>query len=141
MITANSSSSSISVVDGYNITLSCTSSGSPPDTFTWMKDGDPTVLQSTSITAVTHDTTSAVFSIDYIIRNFSISDIGTYTCSVANPIGNDSATITVSLCKLLCVVTINFSYNLKLIVEKSHYNNVHRGVAKTNYNKHKCSLY
>ena len=95
-------------MDGYNITLSCTSSGSPPDKFTWMKDGDPTVLQSSDITTVAHTITNAIFSIDYTIRNFSISDIGTYTCSVANPIGDDSATITVSLRKLLlCVVTIN----------------------------------
>ena len=105
MITANSSSS-ISVVDGYNITLSCTSSGSPPDTFTWMKDGDPTVLQSTNITAVNHTSTSAVFSINYTISNFSISDNGTYTCTVTNPIGSNSTTITVNLRKLLCVVTI-----------------------------------
>ena len=105
MITANSSSS-ISVVDGYNITLSCTSSGSPPDTFTWMKDGDPTVLQSTDIITVTHTSTSAVFSIDYTISSFSINDSGTYTCTVTNPIGSNSTTITVNLRKLLCVVTI-----------------------------------
>ena len=103
MITANSSSS-ISVVDGYNITLSCTSSGSPPDTFTWMKDGDPTVLQSADIIAV--DSTNAVFSIDYTISNFNISDVGTYTCTVTNPIGINNNTITVNLRKLLHVVTI-----------------------------------
>ena len=101
MITANSSSSSISVVDGYNITLSCTSSGSPPDTFTWMKDDNQTVLQSTSITAVDHTNTDATFSSIYTISDFSISNNGTYICTVTNPIGNDSATITVSLRKLL----------------------------------------
>ena len=71
-----------------------------------MKDGSPTVLQSNSITAGEHTSTSAVFSIDYTIRNFSISDNGTYTCSVANPIGNDSATVAVSLRKLLLSVMI-----------------------------------
>ena len=105
MTTANSSSS-ISVVDGYNITLSCISSGSPPDTFTWRKDGDPTVLQSTDIITVTHTSTSAVFSINYTISNFSISDSGTYTCTVANPIGSNNYSLTVNLRKLLCVVTI-----------------------------------
>ena len=106
MIIANSSSSSISVVDGYHITLSCTSSGSPPDTFTWMKDGVP-VTQSSDLTTVTHNSISAVFNTNYIISNFSISDNGTYTCTVTNPIGSDSATITVNLRKLLlCVVTI-----------------------------------
>ena len=111
MVTANSSSS-ISVVDGYNITLSCTSSGSPPDTFTWMKDGDPTVLQPTDIITVTHTSTSAVFSINYTISNFTIGDSGTYTCTVTNPIGSNSTTITVYLRKLLCVVIIQCMYVL-----------------------------
>ena len=105
MVTANSSSS-LSVVDGYNITLSCTSSGSPPDTFTWMKDGDPTVLQATDVIIITHTSTSAVFSINYTISNFTIGDNGTYTCTVTNPTGSNNTTITVNLRKLLCVVTI-----------------------------------
>ena len=109
MVTANSSSS-ISIVDGYNITLSCTSSGSPPDTFTWMKEGDPTVLQSTDIITVTHTSTIAVFSINYAISNFNISDSGTYTCTVTNPIGSNSTTITVNLRKLLCIVTMLHVY-------------------------------
>ena len=104
MITANSSSS-ISVVDGYNITLSCTSSGSPPDTFTWMKDGI-LVTQSSDIATVTHSSSSAVFSIDFTISNFSIIDSGTYTCTVTNPIGSDNYSLIVNLRKLLSVVTI-----------------------------------
>ena len=96
MITDNSlsSSSAVDIDIGSNITLSCTSSGSPPDTFTWMKDGVP-VTQSTSITAVTYDDNSAVFHANYSIDNVTASDIGTYTCTVTNPIGSDSATITV----------------------------------------------
>ena len=105
MVTANSSSS-ISVVDGYNITLSCTSSGSPPDTFTWMRDGDPTVLQSTDITLVEHTNVRAIFNINYTITDFSISDSGTYTCTVTNPIGSDNYSLTVNLCKLLNIVTV-----------------------------------
>ena len=104
MITANSSSS-ISVVDGYNITLSCTSSGSPPDTFTWMKDGDTTVLQSTSMTAVEHTNTGSVFSSNYTINVLSISDNGTYTCTVTNPIGSDDYSFTVNICKLCYIIT------------------------------------
>ena len=105
MITANSSSSSLSAVDGYNITLSCTSSGSPPDTFTWMKDGVP-VTQSTDITTVTHTSTSAVFSSNYTISNFDLSDTRTYqyTCTVANPIGSDNYSFNVSLRKLSCAL-------------------------------------
>ena len=100
MITAKSSTLSITDEDEYNITLSCTSSGSPPDTVTWMKDGDP-ITQSGDITAVTHSSTSAVFGSNYTIENFNISDDGMYTCTVTNPIGSDSATITISHRKLL----------------------------------------
>ena len=96
MVTANSlsSSSAVDIDIGSNITLSCTSSGSPPDTFTWMKHGG-SILQSTSITAVIYDDNSAVFRADYSIDSVTASDIGTYTCTVTNPIGSDSATITV----------------------------------------------
>ena len=84
--------STMNVVIGSPLTLTCTSSGSPPDTFIWMKDGVP-VSHSTSITAVNYTNTTAVFSTNYTISNFSTSDIGTYTCTVSNPIGNDSKTI------------------------------------------------
>ena len=83
--------------------LSCTSRGSPPDTFTWRKDNDPTVLQSTSITAVDYTSTSAVFRADYSINSITTSDSGTYTCNVTNPIGSDSGTIT---------VVVNSKFNL-----------------------------
>ena len=78
-----------------NYTLSCVSEGSPPDTFTWQKDDDPTVLQSTSITAVDHTSTRAVFRAEYRIDSVTLSNNGTYTCTVANPIGSDSANITI----------------------------------------------
>ena len=75
------------------LTLSCTSRGSPPDIFTWRKDNGP-VLQSTT-TPVTYNDNSAVFRVDYSIASVNTSDSGTYTCTVTNPIGSDSATITV----------------------------------------------
>ena len=100
MITA-SSSLSITNEDEFNVTLSCTSAGSPPDTFTWMKDGIP-LTQSIDITAVTHTDTSAVFSSIYTIVNFNINDDDrTYICTVTNPIGSDSTTVTVNFRKLL----------------------------------------
>ena len=80
---------------GTPLTLYCTSEGSPPDTFTWMKDGVP-ITQSTSITTVTHTSTSAVFRTIYFIGSASTSDSGTYTCTVTNPIGSDSYSITVN---------------------------------------------
>ena len=88
------SSSTVTVVVGDSLTLSCTSQGSPPDTFTWMKDGTPAPLIPT-VTTVTHDTTTAEFRSDYTINNVTTSDNGTYTCTVTNPIGSDSETITV----------------------------------------------
>ena len=88
------SSSTVTVTIGSSLTLSCTSRGSPPDTFTWKKDNDPTVLQSTSITAVDYTSTSAVFRADYSMDNVTKSDSGTYTCTVTNPIGSYSTAIT-----------------------------------------------
>ena len=85
--------STITVNVGEPLMLSCTSRGSPPDTFTWRKDNSP-VLQSTTI-PVTYNENSAVFRADYSIASITTSDSGTYTCNVTNPIGSDSATITV----------------------------------------------
>ena len=108
------SSSSLSTVDivlGSNITLTCTSSGSPPDTFTWMKDGVP-VTQSTDITTVTYTNTMAVFSSSYTISNVSISDNGTYICTVTNPIGSDNNSFTVNIRKLLYLHLYRVSFNI-----------------------------
>ena len=104
------SSSSLSAEDivlGSSITLICTSSGSPPDTFTWMKDGAP-VTQSTDITTVTYTNTMAVFSSSYTISNVSISDNGTYTCTMTNPIGSDNYNFTINICKLLYVSIVSY---------------------------------
>ena len=102
MITANSlsSSSAVDIDIGSNITLSCTSSGSPPDTFTWTKDGVP-VTQSITINELTYDDNSAVFSSDYTINNFSLTDNGTYTCTVTNPIGSDDYTFIINIRKFV----------------------------------------
>ena len=93
-------SSTVIILIGSSLNLNCTSQGSPPHTFTWRKDNDPTVLQSTSITAVDHTNTSAVFRADYSIGSVTTSDSGAYTCTVTNPIGSDSAIITVFIRKL-----------------------------------------
>ena len=100
------SPSTITVTIGSSYTLSCTSRGSPPDTFTWKKDNDPTVLQSTSITEVEYTSTSAVFCADYSIDSVTASDNGTYTCTVTNPIGSNSTTITVIISKSMIYICI-----------------------------------
>ena len=48
------------------LSLTCTSSGSPPDTFIWMKD-DVVITHSTSITAVNHTDFFLKFSTNYTI--------------------------------------------------------------------------
>ena len=93
------SSSTVTVTIGSSLTLSCTSRGSPPDTFIWRKDNGP-VLQSTT-TPVTYNDNSAVFRADYSINNVTTSDSGTYACTVTNPIGSDNTTITAIISKLL----------------------------------------
>ena len=104
---------------GSSLTLSCTSRGSPPDTFIWRKDNDPTVLQFTSIAAVDHTSTSAVFRADYSIDSVTTSDSGTYTCTVTNPIGSDSTTITVVVSKSLMQLIPKF-LNSRIVVEIDH---------------------
>ena len=89
------SSLSVTVNVGDTLTLSCTSQRSPPDTFTWRRDNGP-VLQSTT-TEVTYNPSSAVFRSMYSKNMATTSDSGTYTCTVTNPIGSHSATITVSI--------------------------------------------
>ena len=96
-------SSTVTLVVGFALTLSCTSRGSPPDTFTWRKDNDPTVLQSTNIIAVNYTNTSAVFRADYSIDSVTTSDSGTYTCNITNPIGNSSTTFTVDVISKLII--------------------------------------
>ena len=88
-------SSTITVTVGSSFILSCTSRGSPPDTFTWRKDNGP-VLQS-SITPVIYTTYRAVFRADYSINSITIRDSGVYRCTVTNPIGSNSATVTVNV--------------------------------------------
>ena len=97
------SSSTVTVNVGDSLSLSCTSQGSPPDKFTWQRADDPTVLQSSSITAVNHTNMNAVFCATYFIDTVITSDSGTYTCTVTNPIGSDTATITVVVASKLLI--------------------------------------
>ena len=46
---------------------------------------------------MTYNVTSAVFRADYSIDSVTTSDSGAYTCTVTNPIGSNSATITVNV--------------------------------------------
>lgn len=76
-----------------SLTLNCTSRGSPPDTFTWMKDDS--VLSDSTVTAVDHTSTNAVFSASYTIDRVTTNDSALYTCIVTNPLGTNSTSIVV----------------------------------------------
>ena len=90
-------SSTVTVNIHSSLTLNCTSRGSPPDTFTWRKDNKQSVLGPSNITEVTYNAATAVFRAYYSINNVTTSDSGTYTCTVTNPIGSYSVTITVDV--------------------------------------------
>ena len=53
------------------------------------------MLSSTSITVLEHTGINAVFQANYTIDSVDLDNNGTYTCTVANPIGSDSANITI----------------------------------------------
>ena len=93
------------VDSGSSYTLSCTSENSPPDTFTWRKDNGP-VLNSTA-TPVIYDDSIAMFRANYSIDSVTMSDSGTYTCTVTNPIGSASATITVVVISKLLTLFVS----------------------------------
>ena len=90
---------------GDPLTLSCTSRGSPPDTFTWRKDSGP-VLHSTT-NQITYNANSAVFRADYTIASTTTSDSGRYACNVTNPIGSDTAIVKVVVTSKLFIRTMD----------------------------------
>jgi len=97
--------SNIDAVIRGTLTLSCTSEGSPPDTFTWMKDGAP-LTQSANIFTIAHTNNQTIFHSEYTIRRTTTSDEGTYTCTVINPIGNDNHSIDVTITGMLSLTFI-----------------------------------
>ena len=146
------SSSTVTVVVGSPLTLSCTSRGSPPDTFTWRKDGTP-ISPSPSVTTVSHTDSMAVFQSDYTINSVTTSDSGTYTCTVTNPIGSDSETITVNVAgellynfylQCMHVVYIQYSIKYHLYVNISHsvaiFSRLYSSIAKSRMHILGCFL-
>ena len=64
---------------------------------------------------MTHNSTSAVFRAYYSINSVSISDSGTYTCTVTNPIGSDSVTITVIIMGTFYNAYTGYLYHFKTL--------------------------
>ena len=50
---------------------------------------------TSTVTAVDHTSTSAVFRADYLIDRVTTDDSGIYTCNITNPLGTDSTSIVV----------------------------------------------
>jgi len=94
----SSSQSNIRIRIGFPLVLSCTSEGSPPDTFTWSKDSYG--LISTDLVTIRsriHTSTVAVFDAEYFMHQLTLNDSGVYICNVTNPLGTDSRAITVNV--------------------------------------------
>ena len=64
---------------------------------------------------MTYNNNNAAFHADYSIDSVTAIDSGTYTCTVTNPIGSDTATITVVvISKLLTYKIYDFlTYSIK----------------------------
>ena len=106
--------SDVLAVAGDSLTLSCTSRGSPPDTFSWLKDGLIAPI-SPSLTSIIHNTTTAIFISSYTIHNTTTSDSGVYTCTVTNPIGSDGETVNVTVVTGECIIAFSTIRNVHFI--------------------------
>ena len=82
--------------DASTFTLNCTTSGSPPTTVTWLKEGSILSNDETfQTTQILHDGTTSTYSNLLMVDSGPIGVIGTYLCRVSNDISQDTeATIT-----------------------------------------------
>ena len=72
---------SVSAMQHSNVTFSCTALGGPFNTFNWKKEGDDTIISSDA---------------KLTLIDVQAFDGGEYSCSVANPAGEDNATVTLN---------------------------------------------
>ena len=72
-------------------TLTCVSTGSPATTVSWMRDGQPLIIDDSTyhLTQIVTDRSSSTYS-----NVLTVSDpsgvAGTYICNVTNDLGSDS---------------------------------------------------
>ena len=100
------SPSHINTDAGVSVSLTCRSRGSVPDSFTWGQDGS--TYGSGTTTAETYTSSSAVYRSTYTINRAQSYHTGTWTCTVSNLIGSDSASITLQVGKytMLCLYVL-----------------------------------
>ena len=77
----------MSVMMGETATLKCVARGEPPPTIKWYKEQVNSLKIGGTQVAVTEE---------YVIRDASAKDAGTYRCVASNDAGEDSATVRVS---------------------------------------------
>ena len=77
----------VSLVTGFNLSLTCTVYGEPPPTVYWIRNGSYDISS-----AVLGNGNTSLFK-----RNVSIEDEGVYTCVTVNRAGNDSQSVGVEV--------------------------------------------
>ena len=82
--------------DTSSSTFTCTSSGGPATSVSWRRDGSLLAVDGTTFeaTQVVTDTSTATYENRLTIVGKSEDLSGTYSCTVGNAAGSDSAQIT-----------------------------------------------
>ena len=77
--------------DASTFTLNCTTSGSPPTTVTWLKDGSTLTNDETfQTTQILRNGTTSTYDNLLMVVSGPIGVIGTYVCRVSNDISPDT---------------------------------------------------
>ena len=78
-----------------SFTLTCTTTGSPATTVTWMKDGSPLDIDGTTYSMEQNVTVRANSTYDSVltINDGNRNDLGTYSCEVQNALGTYGPTV------------------------------------------------
>ncbi len=79
--------------DPDSFTLTCTSTGSPATTVTWMKDGSPLVIDGTTYSMEQTVTGRSTSIYDNVLTiGDRGSSFGTYSCEVTSALGSSGPT-------------------------------------------------
>ena len=96
--------------EGYNVTITCISKGVPSPDNTIFRNGTKVSTVKTS-TEVSPEKTSTTYTIDFVTPG----DAGIYRCIAENKIGNDSATVNLTVqgkIKVLNVLFASFAHSI-----------------------------
>ena len=80
------------LLDRNSTTLTCTSTGGPPTTVTWRKDGQP--LNETLYEQSQRLVNSEAAAYENVLSSNNIANfVGSFTCAVSNARGGDTQTM------------------------------------------------